>query len=142
MSLLQSLRDAGRWEHQEIGERPKRGLKRNRTPTDYVPEEMTAADLINGRTLEVSARRCVGRCIQLAGRPSTKVKVKLRLGSVCSGSEMLSCRTHSLEEAMQAEGLDWSIEAAFVCDSDPAKLQWCMQVVDIVSAEPKLLCIH
>ena len=70
MSWLQSLHDAGRPEHQETGEGPKRGLKRNRAPTDYVPDEMTAADLANGRTLEVSARRCVGRRIQLVGRRS------------------------------------------------------------------------
>ena len=101
---------------------------------------MTAADLVNDRTLEVSARRCVGRCIQLVGRPSTNVKVRLRVGSVCIGSEMLSVVLHSLVEAAQHGGLDWQIEVAFVCESDPGKLAWCLEVVNTVSVEPEKCC--
>ena len=108
----------------------KRQLLRRRTVLGEAPLDILPAEAFkNGSHLSVFARRCVCKAIALLGRPARATRGhEITVGSVCSGSEMLSVALDALGNVLAREECHVSFSVPFICEVDAAKRQWCMGV--------------
>lgn len=108
---------------------PSRCLKRRRTlPTERPPGTLDAKHFLDGSQLQVFAERCVYLAIDRLGRPAATRQLKV--GSVCSGSEMLSVSLDALASALATHGCNLTFAVPFVSEIDATKRRWCTQVLD------------
>jgi len=108
----------------EPDRRRQRLLVRRRTPIGDRPQpDLSAKDLADGHIVETVAKRCVWTGIELFGRPS--VRGVLKVGSLCSGSEMVSAVCHAFTAVAAEQKLDFSFQTAFACEFDSMKRHSC-----------------
>ena len=103
-------------------------------PADRPPDNLAAEHFLDGSHLLHFANRCVYLAIERLGRPASSRQ--LRVASVCSGSEMLSVSLDALAGALGAHHCGLTFAVPYVCEIDPAKRRWCIEVQDILSKSP------
>lgn len=120
----------------------KRRLIRKNTPVDPSPPgRLSAEDILNGDTLTHFAKRAVHCAILHCGRPS--LQGELKIGSLCSGSEMLSACLHALTSCLRAEQVELELRTPFCCEADPLKRKWCIQVANLIHGQDSgNICAH
>jgi hypothetical protein len=86
---------------------------------DTPPDALSPDDILKGRALEACMQHFVHQGIVKVGRPP--LKGTLRVGSLCSGSEMLSVALDALTQECKKQGIDLSFKVVMVCEIDPKK---------------------
>lgn len=104
-----------------------RRLVRRHTPLGDIPtNQMSGAT--TGSLLEAFAQWIVYNAIKIRGRPLMPVDRVVRIGSACSGSEMLSVAVDALAAELQNQHIKVTFEVVFTCEIDKDKRTWCMDV--------------
>jgi hypothetical protein len=91
-----------------------------KTPIGDEPDgEVAALDILEGRTLQVAAKWIVNKGITLCGRPTCSGAIKV--GSLCSGSEMLSVALGALTDEFVEQRIPVTFTTVMVCEVDQKK---------------------
>ena len=87
---------------------------------------LKAESLINGTVLRDIARDLVAA----TNNPTLRKERTHTIGTMCSGSEVLTLVTEALEAELQAAGYPQSFEPLFTCEIDKNKREWGMDMIN------------
>ncbi len=90
------------------------------TPTgDEPPHEITADDILSGKTLQVCAASMMHKGITRRGRPAAFGTI--RVASLCSGSEMVSVVLDAITEECVQQKVPLTFKTVLACELDAKK---------------------
>jgi site-specific DNA-cytosine methylase len=129
--MLARIKRAARPGSDEPPAKAARMLARRMTPLDLdCPDTVDPSHFLDGSHLARYMRICVNVAIKALGRPCRSSVLEHRLGSACSGSEMLAAVTNEINDAFKRENISIDVVIPFAIEVDDRKADWGMQVHD------------